>query len=170
MRTILIITLLVVLIPFPILAQQPTLQDSLLDHLTGNWILQGRIAGKETVHDIMAEWVLGHQFVLIHETSREKNVSGQPAYEADVYVGWDQPASEYICIWLDVWGGITSQSIGRARPSGDEIAFLFRDKDNSVVFHTTFIYNKNTDSWKWVMDNDDGGKLQPFARVKLKRK
>jgi hypothetical protein len=170
MRTILTTTLLIILISLPVLAQQPTLQDSLLDRMTGSWFLQGKIAGKETVHDIKADWVLGHQFVLIQETSREKNVDGRPAYEANVYIGWDQPAGEYICIWLDVWGGWTPQTIGRTKPCGNEFPFLFRDKNDSVVFHTTFSYDKNTDTWKWVMDNDEGGKLQPFARVKLTKK
>ncbi len=162
--------MLVAVISVPLLAQQPTLRDSLLDQMTGNWILQGKIAGQETVHDIKAEWVLNHQYVRIHEVSRQKNASGQPEYEAEVYVGWDQSTSEYICIWIDVWGGVTPQSVGRAKPNGDEIAFLFRDKSDTVVFHTTFIHSKATDTWQWVMDNDEGGKLQPFARVKLSRK
>jgi hypothetical protein len=32
------------------------------------------------------------------------------------------------------------------------------------------VYNKTSDTWQWLMDNDDGGKLSPFARVKLTRK
>src|SRR5579872_4632366 len=38
--------------------QQPTFHDPLLDHLAGNWVLQGTIAGKETTHDVEAAWVL----------------------------------------------------------------------------------------------------------------
>ena len=170
MKTIFTSIVFMILTSLTLMAQQPTLQDSLLNHMTGSWILQGEIAGKGTVHDIKAEWVLGHQFVLIKETSHEKNASGRPEYEANVYVGWDQPAGEYICIWLDVWGGITSQSIGRTKPNGDAIPFLFRDKDNRTVFHTTFTYDKTTDTWKWMMDNDENGKVQPFARVQLTRK
>jgi hypothetical protein len=30
----------------------------LLDHLAGQWILQGTIAGKRTTHDVQVEWVL----------------------------------------------------------------------------------------------------------------
>ncbi len=170
MKTILIVTLFVFLMASPLWAQQPTLRDPLLDHLTGNWILRGQLAGKETVHDVTAAWVLNHQFVRIHEVSREKNTSGQPEYQADVYVGWNQASKEYGCVWLDVWGSVTPQSIGRAKPGGDEIPFLFRDKNDKVVFHTTFIYNKASDTWQWVMDNDEAGKLEPFARLKLTRK
>lgn len=146
---------------------QPTFNDLLADHLVGNWILQGTIAGKQTTHDVAAEWVLNHQYVQIHEVSREKNERGQPTYEAKVFVGWDQSSGEYICVWLDVWGGISAASIGRAKPSGDEIRFLFKDKD---TFHTTFAYDKAAGTWEWRMDSEENGSLKPFARVKLTKK
>jgi len=31
-------------------------------------------------------------------------------------------------------------------------------------------YDKNTDSWQWLIDNQTEIKIQPFARVKLMRK
>jgi hypothetical protein len=58
--------------------------------------------------------------------------------------------------------------LGRGKRSGDEIALLFKSKDGD--FHTTFAYDKAGDSWKWIMDGEDGGKLVPFARAKLTRK
>ena len=170
MRTFLKSLILIVLFSFSISAQQPTLRDSLLDHMTGSWLLQGKIARQDIVHDIDVNWVLGHQYVLIKETSHEKNADGQPSYEANVYVGWDQASSEYVCVWLDVYGGISSQSIGRSKPNGDEILFIFRDSSNTDNFHTKFIYNKNGDNWQWIMHNVDKGKLLPFADVKLTRK
>jgi hypothetical protein len=170
MKSLLKIISLVLLLSLTVYAQQPTLKDSLLDCVSGHWVLQGQIAGKEIVHDVDAEWVLNHQFVKVHEVSREKKENGDPEYQADVYVGWDAVTKEYVCFWIDVWGGASPQSIGRAIPSGNEIKFLFRDQNEKVAFHTTFVYNKDSDSWQWLMDNDDNGKLQPFARVKLSRK
>jgi hypothetical protein len=35
----------------------------------------------------------------------------------------------------------------------------------SDIFHTSFIYTPASDSWQWVMDDESGGKLSPFARV-----
>jgi hypothetical protein len=169
MKTFMKFILFFVLVSFPAFSQQPTLRDTLLDCMAGKWVLRGKIAGKETVHDIKSDWVLNHQYVLIKETSREKNIADQPEYEANVYVGWDDSTKEYSCIWIDIWGGVTPQSIGRAKPDGNKIAFLFRNKDGKIDFHTTFIYNKNDDIWLWLMDNDDNGKPVPFARMKLTR-
>ncbi len=159
------------LVSIPASGQQATFQDSLLDHLTGKWVLRGNIGGQETTHDIVAEWVLDHQYFRLHEVSREQNAKRQPAYEAIVFIGWDLSSSRYACLWLDSTGGggLSEPVIGHAKRSGDEIAFLFKTKGGSV-FHTTFAYRRAVDTWQWIMDGEEGGKLQPFARVRLTRK
>jgi hypothetical protein len=171
MRIFLKVAAWVGLIAGSVFAQQPTFNDQLLDHLGGSWVLQGAIAGKETTHDVVAEWVLGHQYVRMHEVSREKDAKGQPAYEAIVFIGWDQPSSQYACLWLDSTGGggLSAQAIGHAKRSGDDIAFLFKGSDGSI-FHTTFAYNKNAGTWEWRMDEEQNGAMKPFARVKLTKK
>lgn len=164
------ICLLILLFPLSVSAQQTTAQDSLLDHMTGKWILKGTIAGTETTHDINAEWVLGRQYVQIKEVSREKDSLGKPVYDAVVFITRDQRLNEYTCLWLDNTGngGLTGQAIGHAKCSIDRIELLFKGADNSN-FHTTFEYHKDTDTWRWLMDGEDNGKLQPFARLTLKR-
>jgi hypothetical protein len=153
-------------------AQQPSpFQDPLLDHMIGKWVLQGTIGGRETTHDIVSAWVLGHQYVRIHEVSREKDADGRVAYEAIVFIGWDESSSRYACLWLDSTGGggISAQAIGYAKRGGDELAFIFNGGDGSI-FHTTFAYSKTADTWQWLMDGEESGKLEPFARVVLTRK
>jgi hypothetical protein len=152
-------------------AQQTAFQDSLLEQMVGKWVLQGTIASIRTTHDVDVEWVLGHQYLQIHEISREKNPQGQPAYEAIVYIGWDRSANQYACLWLDVTGGggLSAQAIGRAKKDGDRIEFLFKGSDGSL-FHTTFAHDRDSDSWQWLMDGEVHGMLEPFARVTLVRK
>ncbi len=158
------------LLSLPAVAEGQGFQDALLDQLAGNWVLTGTIAGAETTHDIAAEWVLGHQYLRFHEVAREKDSEGAPAYEAIVFIGWDQPANRYACLWLDVTGGggLSAEAIGHAEPGGDELAFVFDTGDNSVI-HTTFAYNRETDTWQWLIDIDKGGERSTFARVTLTR-
>jgi hypothetical protein len=167
---ILMETILVATVSLPVFAQPSAAQEPLLEHLTGNWILQGSIAGHETTHDVEAEWVLGHEYVRLHETSREKKSSGQAAYEAIIFIEWDKSSSEYRCLWLDstAGGGLSAHGIAHGKRSGDGIAFLFKDEDSSI--HNTFAYSKSTDTWQWLIDNEAGGKVSEFARVKLTRK
>jgi len=164
------IFILLIIGSLPVTAKAQSLQDPLLDHMTGKWVLQGTIAGRATTHDVVAEWVLDHQYVRLHEVSREHNDKGQPAYEAIVFIGRDELSEGYACLWLDSTGngGLSAQAIGHAKRTGDEIAFLFNVKDS--IFHTTFAYSKSTKTWQWLMDDEQGGKLQPFARVKLSPK
>jgi len=52
MKIIFTILALVIMASFSASAQQPTHPDTLLDGMTGQWILHGTIAGRETTHDI----------------------------------------------------------------------------------------------------------------------
>jgi len=151
-------------------AQQTTFQDSLLDHMSGKWVLDGTIENQKTVHDVTAEWVLGHQYMQIREISREKDAKGQPAYEAIVLIGWEKPSQQYVVLWLDSTSGagLKGQALGYAQRNGDEIPILF--KIGTTTFHTTFSYSPKSDTWQWRMDNEEKGKLEPFSRVKLTRK
>ena len=143
----------------------------LSDRLVGKWVLQGTIGGKETTHDVDADWVLNDGYVRLHEVSREKGPNGLPAYEAIMFISWDERSREYSFLILDSTSnvGLTNGVIGRAKPDTDKIPFLLKIKTNET-FHTTFLYDKNSDSWQWVMDDETDGKMRPFARVTLTRK
>lgn len=147
------------------------INDPLLEHLVGKWVLRGTIAGKQTTHDVVTEWFLNHQYLRIHEISREKNDKGQPQYEAVVLIGRDEVALEYQCLWLDSTGGggLTAQAIAHGKRSGDAIPFLFRERDGGISFNNTFSYDKSNNSWSWQLDNVQNGKAIPFGRVKLTR-
>lgn len=168
MRTLLGVSACVLLCAGIAWAQQPTFHDSLLDNLAGNWVLQGTMAGKQTTQDVEAAWVLAHQYLLIHEVSRERNLQNSPAYEAMVFIGWDQAANGYVCLWLDTFGGMYDTTLGRAQRDGNEIHFVFQYKDS--ILHTRFIYHPGAGAWEWQMDSEVNGVMKPFARVKLTRK
>jgi hypothetical protein len=169
MKTLLKLILLFVLIsPFTIKAQLTSQPDSLLNKLTGKWVLKGTVEGKETIHDIEATRVLNGQYIQIKELSREKDVKGNPLYDAIIYICWQEAKKQYFCLWLDNTSneGITNQILGRAKQNGDKIEMVFKFSDANQ-FHTTFLYDRDTDTWQWLMDGEENGKLQPFARMKL---
>lgn len=151
-------------------AEMPPAQAALLNHLAGTWILQGTIAGKPTTHDVQAAWVLNHEYLHLHEISREKNADGVPAYEAIIYIGWDAKAQQYVCLWLDSTSGdgLSSGVIAHASQAGDSIPFLFTLSASNQI-HTTFRYDKAADTWQWLIDNVVSGRTQRFADVKLTR-
>lgn len=152
-----------------VLAQQPALDSPLLDHLVGKWVLTGDTQGTPTIHDVEAEWVLGHHYLRIHEISRVKNAKREPDYEADVYVAWNESSKQYACAWLDVFGGLSIQSIGVGIPLENKIPFIFHDPKGVLNFENDFIYDPKTDTWQWVLDGVTNGVHKPFARYQLKR-
>ena len=110
------------------MAQQPPVNSPLLDHLAGKWLLQGTVGKQAVAHDFDAEWVLQHHYLRFHEVSREKNDKGEPQYEATVFVAWNEKTKQYSCVWLDVYGGATVESIGVATPKENELDFVFRNR------------------------------------------
>ena len=145
--------------------------DSLFDRLIGHWVLRGTIARHSTTHDVTFDWILGREYVQMHEVSRERAADGTPAYEAVVLFGRDPRSGEYACLWLDNTGAsaFDPQGIGRGTVTGDSVPFVFHYTQTDG-FHNTFVYSRATDSWQWHMDNDSAGVRRPFARVALTRR
>lgn len=148
-------------------AQQAPVNSPLLDHLVGKWLLQGTVGKQAVTHEFDAEWVLQHHYLRFHEVSREKNEKGEPQYEATVFIGWNEKAKQYACVWLDVYGGATSESIGLATPKENELAFVFTDEHGETSFTNTFTYNAKTNTWEDQLDNVVKGVAKPFARFNM---
>jgi hypothetical protein len=162
-----LVFLVMIFVSLAVTAQQPPLNSPLLDHLSGKWVLQGTV-GKQTVtHDFEAEWVLQHHYLRFYEVSRDKNDKGEPQYDATVFIGWNEKTKQYACVWLDVYGGLTTESIGVATSKENEIAFVFTDEHGETSFTNTFIYDAKTNTWDNRLDNVVKGEAKPFARFKL---
>ena len=144
--------------------------DSLFPRLVGRWVLRGTIARQPTVHDVTFDWLLGREYVQMHEVSRERATNGTPAYEAVVLFGRGPKTGEYACVWMDntAAAAFPPEGTGRGSVAGDSISFLFQ-YTATTSFHTTFLYDRSKDSWQWRMDNDSSGVHRPFARVTLTR-
>lgn len=144
--------------------------DSVFARLAGNWVLRGTMARQQTTHDVSFTWMLGREYLQMHEVSRERTPAGVPAYEAVVLFGRDPKSGEYACIWMDNTEAAAFPPAGRGHGfvAGDSLSFLF-DYSASTAFHNTFVYHRSPESWDWHLDNDSAGVRKPFARVTLTR-
>lgn len=170
-----VLRMLVLALAFPLTAssQEKGWQDPLLEHLAGDWVMTGTIAGAEVVHDISADWILDHYYLQLHERSREMTEDGRHEYEAVVLIGWDPDPGRYACLWLDTTGGggldVDAQVMGRAQREGDSLPFVFELPDGSAIYNT-FEYLADSDTWRWAIDVEQDGERSEFARVELTRK
>src|SRR5690349_7764659 len=120
------LSILLLLVAAP-LAAQSLPADSLFDRLIGHWVLRGTMKRQTTTHDVDFEWLLGREYVKMHEVSRDPGPNGTPPYEAVVLFGRDPHSGEYGVLWLDNTGAsaFDQAGIGRGKVTGDSISFLF---------------------------------------------
>lgn len=172
MKKLLLVSAVILAMMFAVLtaaAQQAPVNSPLLDHLAGKWLMEGSVGKQSATHEFDAEWVLGHHYLRFHEASREKNDKGEPQYEATVFIGWNEKTRQYACAWMDVYGGLTTESIGLATSKENELGFVFHDENGATNFTNTFIYDPKSDTWEDRLDNVVKGEAKPFARFKMKK-
>ena len=142
----------------PLDGQNRQFFDDLLDHLPGPWKMTGQILGQPVTHRVAAEWALNHQFLHFHE----KDTADPPAYEVDVYIGYDNMSERYVAHWLDVFGGRYSETLGFGIRAGNSIRFLFEYPDGPFV--NTFVWKPELRKWQFVLESKNSdGKWTNFA-------
>lgn len=160
--------------PGAALAQAPAAAtpESLMESMTGEWVMEGTIDDEKVTHDVRVDRILNRQYVRIHELAREKDAAGEPAYEAWIHIAWDKANGEFVVMWLDNTGvtNFSADGVGHGKPDGDRIPFVWKMADGSGI-RNTFAYDRASDTWSWAIDNvDKAGQSSPFGRVTLKRK
>ena len=145
-------------------------RPDLLNKLVGDWVLRGELAGKQTIHDVHASWVLNGRYVRLDEVSRDPDDRGRSAYVAAIYIGWEPRSRTYTCIWLDSTAVAAGDGRCAAKPMPNRLPFLFEDKTGTVNFANTFVYDPGKDLWTWQLDDVANGKHTPFGRVVLSRR
>ena len=148
----------------PLDGRSRILRDDLLDNLAGDWKLSRKIRGQSAESSVKAEWVLNHQFLLVHM----RDVSTPPNYEAMIFIGYDNASERYVAHWIDVFGGRVSETLGYGKRSGTTIKFVFEYPDGP--FHNTFTWNPETKGWSFLMEQKDpAGTWKVFAEDTLRR-
>ncbi|SRR5579871_3294421 len=138
--------------------------DDLLDHLAGTWKTTGQMLGKPVDHTFQVEWTLNHQFLHLHEL----DAAAKPAYEAQVYIGYDNMSERYVVHWLDIFGGRICETLGFGKRTGDTIRFLF--EYNEGPFTNTFTWNPGKGTWRFLMESKGkDGKWANFGTFDLER-
>lgn len=156
--------------PMKVGAQEPLdgpnrqFTDPLLDRLAGDWKLTRKIRGQTVENLAKAEWVLNHQFLLVHMT-------GPPTpstYEAMVFIGYDHTSDRYVAHWIDVGGGRYSETLGYGKRVRNEIKFVFEYPDGP--FTNTFKWDPEGKVWSCLMEQKDKtGRWKTFAEDTLRR-
>jgi hypothetical protein len=122
--------------------------------------------GRTTSSDLRGEWVLNHQFLLLHY--REPQASRDTAYEAMVFIGYDKTSARYVAHWIDVFGGRLSETLGYGVRDGNAVQFVFEYPDGP--FHNTFTFDSVKGLWTSLMRTKNArGEWVTFADDRIVR-
>ena len=147
--------------PEPLDGPNKVFHDDLLDNLQGRWRVTGPVVSKPRELDLTAEWVLNHQFLLVHQKDAAPP-EGKIPYDALIYIGYDNASERYVVHWIDIFGGRVSETLGFGTRAGNSIKFNFEYPDGP--FHNTFTWNPETKTWHFFLEQKNTeGKWGTFA-------
>jgi hypothetical protein len=140
-------------------------QDPVFEQLTGTWAMVGVVRSRPATYSLHVEWTLNHQCLKLDM----RDVTDPPAYQATVYIGYDNASDRYVAHWLDAFGGRFSETLGFGTRNGNAVLFVFEYPDGP--FHTTFTLNPDAKTWNLLMqDRGTGALWREFAHYALTRK
>jgi hypothetical protein len=147
----------------PVHAQTRAAADSLLQKLTGRWLMTGDVMAEAVTHDLAGRRVLDGQFVELHIVDR----GTPPGYEARVFIGADS-LGNFVAHWLDSFGAAASIPHATGRMRGDTMVLIFPYASGN--FRDTFTYDRARDTWHFLLESEsvDSG-WRKFAEYRVTR-
>jgi hypothetical protein len=159
-----LLALLASIAPAGSLAGSPSADDAYLDGLNGHWTMTGTFGGKPVTYDAAGTRVLDGAWMKLHMVDTGK----PPQYQADVFIGYDAKAGDFIAHWLDRFGAAGARIVATGHREGSRLVLLFPYSDG--LFRDTFQRNAQADTWTLLIESQGrDGVWSTFARYELTR-
>lgn len=135
-----------------------------LDGLQGRWVMAGTFGGKPVRYAAEGQRVLDGAFIKLHMIDR----GSPPQYEADVFVGYDQKANDFIAHWLDRFGAAGARVVASGERQGQQLILIFPYAEGA--FRDTFTWQLDSGSWSLLLESQrPDGAWSTFATYTLTR-
>jgi hypothetical protein len=136
--------------------------DTYLDALQGDWDMSGTLLGKPVKYHARGERVLQGGFLRLHMV----DAADTPTYEADLFLGYDAHADDYIGHWLDRFGAAGARVVATGKRKAQTLVIQFPYVD--AAFKDTFVYNPGSRTWSLLIESQaPGGGWSQFATYTL---
>lgn len=125
--------------------------DDLLEHLVGKWDVSATVYGQKFTLDREAEWVLNHQYLRIHEKSREVIPWLKTPFERTIFIGYNHLKKRYLVYELTVHGGdgpIEPEGFSYGERTGNELKVVLK-LSPGVLIHQRFTWDAESGSWRF---------------------
>jgi hypothetical protein len=120
--------------------------DDLLNNLVGKWDLNGIVYGRADTEMLEAEWVLNHQYLRIHEKSKEDIPEINGPFETEFFIGFNRNSERYIVHEMNVCGNTVCEGFYYASRTGNEIK-LEKKTDSLISSIQRFTWEPASGSW-----------------------
>lgn len=141
-----------------------TADDAYLDALKGEWTMTGTLLGKPVSYDAHAERVLQGGFLRLHMI----DTGAEPKYEAEVFIGYDAHAKDYVAHWLDRFGAAGARVVANGTRRGKRLVMHFPYSDGA--FRDTFTFDARSTTWTLLIESQAKDKTwSEFASYTLAR-
>lgn len=145
-------------------AAAPVARDPFLAELAGKWLFTGTVHGEHVDYVGRGRWVLGNGWLRLNLLDAGK----PPAYEADVYLGYDATAGDYIAHWLDRFGAAGARVVAAGHRDGRRLVLDFPYE--SSTFRDTLTLAVDGASGTLLIESKHAdGNWTTFASYEFKR-
>jgi hypothetical protein len=140
----------------------PDPNNTFLDALQGTWVMEGTLGGRPVRYVAEGQRVLLGGFLRLHLTDADS----PPKYEAEVYIGFDSVADDYIAHWLDRFGAAGARVVATGKRRDDELVLVFPYTEGA--FRDTFTWHADPHSWSLLLESERAdGTWATFASYTL---
>jgi hypothetical protein len=99
----------------------PPAHDPFLAQLAGHWAFTGSVGEKAVRYTGEGTWVLRDGWLRLALV----DAATPPGYVADIYLGFDARAGDYIVHWLDQFGAAGARVVATGHRNGQTLEFVF---------------------------------------------
>ena len=138
--------------------------DAFLDGLLGSWNMAGKLGGKPVHYFADGRRVRDGGFLKLHMID-----TGKPEqYEAEVFIGFDHKANDFIAHWLDRFGAAGARVVARGERRGQRLVIIFPYAEGA--FRDTLTWEPASKSWTLLLEAQaPNGAWSTFANYRLTR-
>lgn len=138
--------------------------DAYLDALQGTWEMTGTLLGKPVKYHARGERVLQGGFLRLHMI----DIAPAPTYEADLFIGYDSRAKDYVGHWLDRFGAAGARVVATGKREGQTLVIQFPYAE--AAFKDTFVFDPAARTWSLLIEaQGPSGAWSNFASYTLVR-
>jgi hypothetical protein len=136
--------------------------NAYLDALQGDWDMTGTLRGKPVKYRARGERILQGGFLRLHMI----DAADVPTYEADLFLGYDAHADDFIGHWLDRFGAAGARVVASGKRNAETLVIEFPYAE--AAFRDTFVYDPNSRIWSLLIESQaPGGGWSNFAMYTL---